>query len=101
MSTNQFDPTQYGEADRRAVDPPIPVDAATGTPGGQLDWWVLEHCPRLEWFGRVRSPDGRQRWIKASDLRRASSSQPCLKVGSAASRDTYETCFTSGCVGCS
>jgi hypothetical protein len=27
--------------------------------------------PRLEWFGRVRGKDGKQRWIKASDLRRA------------------------------
>ena len=31
---------------------------------------------RLEWFGRVRGADGKQRWIKASDLRAASGSQP-------------------------
>jgi hypothetical protein len=24
------------------------------SPGGQLDFWVKEHMPRLEWFGRVR-----------------------------------------------
>ena len=40
---------------------------------GQLDWWVKE---RLEWFGRVRGKDGKQRWIKASDVRRAGGSQP-------------------------
>jgi hypothetical protein len=34
----------------------------------QLDWWVKE--PR-EWFGRVRGKDGKQRWIKAADLRPA------------------------------
>jgi hypothetical protein len=76
MSTNQFDPSQYGQADRREVDPPIPVEMATWSPGGQLDYWVKEHRPRLEWFGRVRGKDGRQRWIKASDLRPASGSQP-------------------------
>jgi hypothetical protein len=26
----------------------------------------------LEWFGRVRGADGRQRWIRAVDLRPAS-----------------------------
>jgi hypothetical protein len=30
---------------------------------------------RLEWLGRVRGADGRQRWIRASDLRPASGSQ--------------------------
>ena len=33
---------QYSEADRREVDPPIQVEMATWTPGGQLDWWVKE-----------------------------------------------------------
>jgi hypothetical protein len=75
MSTNQFDPSQYGEADRREVDPPIQVEAATWSPGGQLDWWVKEHLPRPEWWGRVRGADGRQRWVKAVDLRPASGSQ--------------------------
>ena len=74
MSIN-LDPSQYEEADRREVDPPIQVEMATWSPGGQLDWWVKEGRPRLEWFGRVRGADGRQRWIKASDLRRASGSQ--------------------------
>ena len=27
---------------------------------------------RLEWVGRVRGKDGKQRWIKASDIRPAS-----------------------------
>jgi hypothetical protein len=31
---------------------------------------------RREWLGRVRGPDGRQRWIRAADLRPASGSQP-------------------------
>jgi hypothetical protein len=71
MSTkDQLDPSQYSEADRREVDPPIQVDAATWSPGGQLDWWVKE---RREWLGRVRGADGRQRWIKAVDLRPAES----------------------------
>jgi hypothetical protein len=63
-----LDPSLYGEADRREVDPPVEVGAATWSVGGQLDWWVIE---RLQWLGRVRGPDGRQRWIKGSDLRPA------------------------------
>jgi hypothetical protein len=63
-----LDPTQYGEADRREVDPPIQVEAAIWSPGGQLDWWVKE---RGKWMGRVRRPGGRQVWIKATDLRPA------------------------------
>jgi hypothetical protein len=30
------------EADRRAVDPPIEVEAASWSYGGQLDWWIKE-----------------------------------------------------------
>jgi hypothetical protein len=71
-----LDPSAYGEADRREVDPPIQVEMATWSPGGQLDWWVKERRPRLEWFGRVRGKDGKQRWIKASNLRPASGAQP-------------------------
>jgi hypothetical protein len=56
-----FDPSQYGEADRREVDPPIQVQSATWFAGGTLDRWVKE---RRKWIGRVRGPDGRQRWIK-------------------------------------
>jgi hypothetical protein len=67
-----LDPSQYSEADRREVDPPIEVEAATWSPSGQLDWWVRE---RREWFGRVRGPDGRQRWVKPVDLRPVSGSQ--------------------------
>jgi hypothetical protein len=37
-----LDPSQYSEADRRAVDPPIPVEMATWSKAGQLDWWVKE-----------------------------------------------------------
>jgi hypothetical protein len=48
---DDLDPTQYTEADRREVDPPIEVESATWSPGGQLDWWVKE---RREWWGRVR-----------------------------------------------
>jgi hypothetical protein len=32
------------------VDPPIQVEAATWSPGGQLDWWVKEQGPRLAWW---------------------------------------------------
>jgi hypothetical protein len=66
-----LDPTKYSESDRRVVDPPVPVETATSSKAGQLDWWVKE---RQEWLGRVRGPDGRQRWIKAIDLRPANGS---------------------------
>jgi len=58
--------------DRREVDPPVEVESATWSAGGTLDWWVKE---RQQWMGRVRGPDGRQRWIEAADLRRSSSNQ--------------------------
>ena len=63
-----LDPRQYGEADRRAVDPPVQVEMATWLKAGQLDWWVKE---RPQWLGRVRGADGKQCWIKAVDLRAA------------------------------
>ena len=50
------------------MDPPIEVEVATWLVAGQLDWWVKE---RQQWLGRVRGPDGRQRWINAADLRQA------------------------------
>jgi hypothetical protein len=58
------------EADRREVDPPIQVDTAAWSKAGQLDWWVKE---RREWWGRARC-GGRQRWIRAVDLRQAEES---------------------------
>ena len=61
-----LDLSQYGEADRREVDPPVDVQVATWSPTGTFDWWVRE---RREWFGRVRGKDGHQRWIKVADLR--------------------------------
>jgi hypothetical protein len=67
-----LDPSRHGEADRREVDPPIEVESATWSTGGQLDWWVKE---RQEWLGRVRGADGRQRWVRAVDLRPATGSQ--------------------------
>ena len=67
---------QIAEADRSQVDPPIQVEAATWWPAGQLDWWVKEHRPRLEWWGRARGVDGRRRWVKAADLRPASRRSP-------------------------
>jgi hypothetical protein len=69
-SMRDLDPSHYGEGDRRAVDPPIEVESATWSAGGQLDWWVKE---RQQWLGRVRGPDGKQRSIKAADLRPAKS----------------------------
>jgi hypothetical protein len=54
--------------DRREVNPPIGVESATWAPGGTLDYWVKE---RREWWGRVRGPNGRQKWVKAADLRPA------------------------------
>ena len=63
---------QYSDADRREVDPPIQMDMATWSNAGRLDWWVKESQPWLEWYGRVRGNDGKQRWIRASDLRPSS-----------------------------
>ena len=63
-----FDLGQYGDGDRRKADPPVEVEAATWSAAGQLDWWVKE---RQQWLGRVRGPDGRQKWVKAADLRPA------------------------------
>jgi hypothetical protein len=51
----------YGEADSREVDPPIPVEVATWSRAGQLDWWVKE---RQQWLGRVRSTDGKEHWVR-------------------------------------
>jgi hypothetical protein len=42
-----LDPGQYGQADRREVDPPVKVEAATWSAGGALDWWVKE---RQQWL---------------------------------------------------
>jgi hypothetical protein len=72
MDLSQPELQQRFEADRREVDPPIRVEMATWSKAGQLDWWVKE---RQQWLGRVRGADGKQRWIKASDLRPGSSSQ--------------------------
>ena len=55
------------------VDPPIQVETTMWSKAGQLDWRVKE---RREWFGRIHGADGRQWWIRAVDLRPASSSQP-------------------------
>jgi hypothetical protein len=68
MDLSDGDVQQLAEADRRAVDPPIRVETASWSPGGQLDWWVKE---RQQWWGRVRGTDGLQRWIRAVDLRPA------------------------------
>ena len=71
MSTqDQFDPSRYGEADRRAVDPPIPVETVTWSRARELDWWVKEHRPRLEWWDeyavRMAGSDGSELVIFAA-----------------------------------
>ena len=73
MDLSDDDLEQIAGADRREVDPPIQVETAMSSRAGQLDWWVKE---RQQWLGRVRGADGRQRWIRAVDLRPASGSQP-------------------------
>jgi hypothetical protein len=73
MDLSADDVQQLPEADRRKVDPPIQVETATWSTAGRLDWWVKD---RQEWWGRVRGADGRQRWVRAVDLRPASGSQP-------------------------
>jgi hypothetical protein len=82
MDLSDADVQQFAEVDRRVVDPPIHIESATWSPGGQLDWWVRE---RREWWGRVRGANGRQRWVRAADLRPASGSRersmiPCVEV---------------------
>jgi hypothetical protein len=72
MDLSDKDVQQFAAADRREVDPPIQVEAAAWSDAGTLDWWVKE---RQAWWGRVRGADGRQRWIKAVDLRPATGSQ--------------------------
>ena len=68
MDPSDADVEQIAGTDRRQVDPPIQVQTATWSSAGQLDWWVKE---RREWLGRVRGADGRQRWIRAGDIRPA------------------------------
>ena len=68
-----LDPDRYSDADRRQVEPQVPVEVATWSEPGQLDWWVKE---RQQWLGRVRGADGTQRWIRAADLPPASGSRP-------------------------
>jgi hypothetical protein len=70
MDLSDDEVQQRAEADRREVDPPIQVETAMWSKGGQLDWWVKD---RQEWWGRVRGAEGRQRWIKAAHLRPAES----------------------------
>jgi hypothetical protein len=69
MDLTDDDVQHLAEADRREVNPPVQVETATWSSGGGPDWWVKE---RQQWWGRVRSADGRQRWIRAVDLRPAS-----------------------------
>ena len=62
---------QYGQRnaeDRREVKKPFPVESATWSATGELDYWVRDGC---EWWGRVRGPKGHLIWIGAVDLRRA------------------------------
>jgi hypothetical protein len=66
MDLSDAEVRQRAEADRRPVDPPVQVEMATWSKAGQLDWWVKE---RQQWLGRVRGADGKQRWVKAGDLR--------------------------------
>jgi hypothetical protein len=66
MELSDDEVQRRAEADRREVDPPIRVEAATWSRAGQLDWWVKE---RQEWWGRCAVRTGRQRWIRAVDLR--------------------------------
>jgi hypothetical protein len=51
MDLTDEDLQQFAEADRREVDPPIPVEVATWSKAGQLDWWMRE---RQEWWGSGR-----------------------------------------------
>jgi hypothetical protein len=50
MDLRNDDLKQIAAADRREVNPQVPVEIASWTRAGQLDWWVKE---RREWWGRV------------------------------------------------
>jgi hypothetical protein len=73
MDLSNDDLEQNAEADRREVDPPIQVETAM---------WSKSRPARLVgerpagMVGRVRGADGRQRWIKAVDLRPGIGSKP-------------------------
>jgi hypothetical protein len=71
MDFSDDDLEQRAEADRREVDPPIEVQTATWSNAGRLDWWVKD---RQEWWSRVCSANGHQRWIRAADLSPANGS---------------------------
>jgi hypothetical protein len=43
LTMRDLDPSQYGEAGRREVDPPVEVQVATWSAAGTLDWWVRVH----------------------------------------------------------
>lgn len=63
----QYDAHGYRDpAAVRTVDPPVPVDVFQ--PAGVLDRWIFDTG---EWFGRVRSADGKYAWINQADLRQA------------------------------
>jgi hypothetical protein len=71
MDLSGDDLEQIAGADRPEAYSPIEVETATWSKAGQLDWWVKE---RQEWWGQIRGADGRQRLIRAVDLRPASGS---------------------------
>jgi hypothetical protein len=71
MDLSGDDLEQIAGADRPEADAPIEVETATWSKAGQLDWWVKE---RQEWWGHIRGADGRQRLMRAVDLRPASGS---------------------------
>jgi hypothetical protein len=71
MDLSEDELQHLAAADRLEVEQPIQVESATWSSAGQLDWWVKD---RQQWLGRVHGLDGRQRWIRAVDLRPASGS---------------------------
>ncbi len=60
-----YGPRESGR--HREVKPATPVESATWRAAGELDWWVMETDG---WWGRVRGPDCRMTWVKATDLRK-------------------------------
>lgn len=72
MDWSDADLERIPEADRRIVDPPIPVETATWSNAGQLDWWVKE---RLHWWIAYAMETAVKGWSRAVDLRPARGSQ--------------------------
>jgi hypothetical protein len=73
MNLSGDEAQQRVEADRREVDPPIQVETARWSTAGQLDL-VGERTAGMVGVAYAAAK-GRQRWVRATDLRQADESR--------------------------